>query len=49
MCGIYGILSNDTIKDRKILTIGIQKLRHRGPDDYGEIWLNRDTVGLAHQ
>ena len=45
MCGIAGIYSGNL----KFLVSASEKLRHRGPDDYG-IFINSDAgIGLAHR
>ena len=48
MCGIAGQVTADRrpVKKALIASMG-QRLRHRGPDDYG-IYVN-GHVGLAHQ
>ena len=49
MCGIFGMVSKEPVRDIKIcLEQGLDRLRHRGPDGDG-IFINSDkTVGLGH-
>jgi asparagine synthase (glutamine-hydrolysing) len=50
MCGIYGYLSPSTIDPAVLRRMG-HTLRHRGPDDEGEIILDSSevSVGLGHK
>jgi asparagine synthase (glutamine-hydrolysing) len=50
MCGIYGYLSPCTIDPAVLRRMG-HTLRHRGPDDEGEVILNSAevSVGLGHK
>jgi asparagine synthase (glutamine-hydrolysing) len=51
MCGIYGYLSHHADVDRRILEAMGATLRHRGPDDEGEM-IGEDgdaSVGFGHQ
>jgi asparagine synthase (glutamine-hydrolysing) len=53
MCGIYGYLSSNEPVDPLVLHKMGKVLRHRGPDDKGELVLVRDSgnvsVGLGHR
>lgn len=49
MCGIVGIASKNPVADRTWLVAGRDALRHRGPDDAGEIWSEDGRVGLGHR
>ena len=51
MCGIYGYLSQKEPIDPGILRRMGHTLRHRGPDDEGELILNASdvSVGLGHK
>lgn len=49
MCGIIGIVSKHPIRNRAVLVLGRDALRHRGPDDAGEWWSADGRVGLAHR
>ncbi len=50
MCGIYGYLSPTTIDPEVLRRMG-HTLRHRGPDDEGEVILESSelSVGLGHK
>jgi asparagine synthase (glutamine-hydrolysing) len=50
MCGIYGYLSPSAIDPAALRRMG-HTLRHRGPDDEGEVILNSAevSVGLGHK
>jgi asparagine synthase (glutamine-hydrolysing) len=50
MCGIYGYLSPSTIDPAVLRRMG-QTLKHRGPDDEGEVILDSSevSVGLGHK
>ena len=50
MCGIYGYLSPSTIDPAVLRRMG-HTLRHRGPDDEGEVILDSSevSVGLGHK
>src|SRR5215467_302807 len=51
MCGIYGYLSQKEAIDPGLLRRMGHTLRHRGPDDEGELVLNTPNVavGLGHK
>lgn len=49
MCGIVGIASVRRVESRDWLTLGIDSLGHRGPDDRGEWWSPCVRVGLGHR
>jgi asparagine synthase (glutamine-hydrolysing) len=51
MCGIFGIISSQTIstKRREQFTYSSKLLKHRGPDDFGEWWSSNLNIGLSHQ
>ena len=49
MCGILGFASKKLIKNKDELTLGIDRLNHRGPDDTGEWWSKDGHVGFAHK
>ena len=49
MCGIIGIASQTPVFDRAWLSEGRDILRHRGPDDAGELWSVDGCVGLFHR
>src|SRR6476660_8925847 len=51
MCGIYGYLSQKEPIDPALLRRMGHTLRHRGPDDEGELILNASdvSVGLGHK
>ena len=44
MCGILGIINNDP---RESIYKGLERIKHRGPDDSGTFFDGK--VGLAHQ
>ncbi|MCL4759251.1 MAG: asparagine synthase (glutamine-hydrolyzing) [Rhodocyclaceae bacterium] len=49
MCGFLGIAGSEACADPELLSLGIEKLHHRGPDD-GGIWIAPDRrFGLAHR
>ena len=51
MCGIFGILASDRRPDgqmRADIALGLERIRHRGPDGQG-IWVGADgVVGFGH-
>lgn len=49
MCGIVGIASQSTLKNKESLSLGRETLRHRGPDDSGEWWSQDGCVGIGHR
>ncbi len=49
MCGIIGIVSKKPDYNKKWLSIGIEALKHRGPDDSGEEWMHNNCVGFGHR
>ena len=51
MCGIAGVISNNERTVRESLPRMLNKLVHRGPDDYGEEITNtgKAIVGLGHR
>lgn len=49
MCGIVGTISTQPIEDREWLSIGSERMSHRGPDDLGEWWSSDYRVGLAQR
>jgi asparagine synthase (glutamine-hydrolysing) len=51
MCGIYGYVTSGEIVDKEILRAMGDCLKHRGPDDSGEVVRNvgRFSVGLGHK
>ena len=51
MCGIYGYLSPTSSIDPEILRRMGNTLRHRGPDDEGEVILDSSevSVGFGHK
>lgn len=49
MCGIVGVASSYPQGDRDWLTVGMDQLIHRGPDDGGTWWSDDFRVGLAHR
>lgn len=49
MCGIIGISSSKPFENKEVLTKGSKELYHRGPDDYGEVWMENNCIGFAHR
>ena len=51
MCGIYGYVTSGGTVDAGILQAMGDCLKHRGPDDSGEVVRNvgRFSVGLGHK
>ena len=51
MCGIYGYVTSGGTVDKEILRAMGDCLKHRGPDDSGEVVRNvgRFSVGLGHK
>jgi len=49
MCGIIGVASMNSIRDRSWLEVGRDSMAHRGPDDAGEWWSENGCVGLGHR
>ena len=49
MCGIVGVASTSKIENRIWLRDGREKLKHRGPDDFGEWWSSDLKVGFGHR
>ena len=50
MCGIAGVLDTRRRLPDPAGTLNAMRacLWHRGPDDAGTLWHDRDAVGLAH-
>lgn len=49
MCGILGHARRSADGDREELTLGLQCLEHRGPDDVGTWWSEDGRVALGHR
>lgn len=49
MCGIIGLASCSSQKDRDWLITGRDTMTHRGPDDAGMWWSEDGRVGLGHR
>ena len=49
MCGIVGIANFPEERSHAALRRMRETLRHRGPDDQGEDWLDEGRVGFGHQ
>jgi asparagine synthase (glutamine-hydrolysing) len=51
MCGIYGYISQTGATDATLFGRMGQAIRHRGPDDEGEVILEAEgvSVGLGHK
>lgn len=49
MCGLVGVASKSVILDIGWLSSARDAMKHRGPDDYGELWSSDRKVGLGHR
>ena len=47
MCGIAGVASLDSVLDGTAVSVMLRTMRHRGPDDFGQIAAGQAAIGAT--